>query len=421
MLYHLFEFLETSYNLPGAGLFQYITFRSASALILSLVISILIGDRIISSLKRLQIGETVRELGLDGQKQKDGTPTMGGIIIILAVLIPCLLFAKLNNIYIILMIITTLWMGAIGGLDDYIKVFKKNKDGLSGKFKIYGQVVLGLVIGFTMLMHEDVVIRVPSEIAIANNLEIQKEFTVQPYQLDNNDQQVKMAYVKAAWTNVPFLKNNSLHYKSILFFLGDNASKFIWLIFVPIVIVIVTSVSNGANLTDGIDGLLAGVAAIIAATLGVFAYVSGNSIIANYLNIFYIPYSEELVVFSACLIGACVGFLWFNSFPAKVFMGDTGSLTLGAIIAALALLLRKELLIPLLCGIFLIENLSVVLQVSYFKYTRKKYGEGRRIFLMSPLHHHYQKKGIHEAKIVTRFWIIGILLAILSIITLKLR
>ena len=421
MLYHLFEFLETSYNLPGAGLFQYITFRSASALILSLVISILIGDRIISSLKRLQIGETVRELGLDGQKQKDGTPTMGGIIIILAVLIPCLLFAKLNNIYIILMIITTLWMGAIGGLDDYIKVFKKNKDGLSGKFKIYGQVVLGLVIGFTMLMHEDVVIRVPSEIAIANNLEIQKEFTVQPYQLDNNDQQVKMAYVKAAWTNVPFRKNNSLDYKSILFFLGDNASKFIWLIFVPIVIVIVTSVSNGANLTDGIDGLLAGVAAIIAATLGVFAYVSGNSIIANYLNIFYIPYSEELVVFSACLIGACVGFLWFNSFPAKVFMGDTGSLTLGAIIAALALLLRKELLIPLLCGIFLIENLSVVLQVSYFKYTRKKYGEGRRIFLMSPLHHHYQKKGIHEAKIVTRFWIIGILLAILSIITLKLR
>jgi len=421
MLYHLFEFLETSYNLPGAGLFQYITFRSASALILSLVISILIGDRIISSLKRLQIGETVRELGLDGQKQKDGTPTMGGIIIILAVLIPCLLFAKLNNIYIILMIITTLWMGAIGGLDDYIKVFKKNKDGLSGKFKIYGQVVLGLIIGFTMLMHEDVVIRVPSEIAIANNLEIQKEFTVQPYQLDNNDQQVKMAYVKAAWTNVPFLKNNSLDYKSILFFLGDNASKFIWLIFVPIVIVIVTSVSNGANLTDGIDGLLAGVAAIIAATLGVFAYVSGNSIIANYLNIFYIPYSEELVVFSACLIGACVGFLWYNSFPAKVFMGDTGSLTLGAIIAALALLLRKELLIPLLCGIFVIENVSVILQVSYFKYTRKKYGEGRRIFLMSPLHHHYQKKGIHEAKIVTRFWIIGILLAILSIITLKLR
>jgi len=421
MLYHLFEFLETSYNLPGAGLFQYITFRSASALILSLVISILIGDRIISSLKRLQIGETVRELGLDGQKQKDGTPTMGGIIIILAVLIPCLLFAKLNNIYIILMIITTLWMGAIGGLDDYIKVFKKNKDGLSGKFKIYGQVVLGLIIGFTMLMHEDVVIRVPSEIAIANNLEIQKEFTVQPYQLDNNDQQVKMAYVKAAWTNVPFLKNNSLDYKTILFFLGDNASKFIWLIFVPIVIVIVTSVSNGANLTDGIDGLLAGVAAIIAATLGVFAYVSGNSIIANYLNIFYIPYSEELVVFSACLIGACVGFLWYNSFPAKVFMGDTGSLTLGAIIAALALMLRKELLIPLLCGIFVIENVSVILQVSYFKYTRKKYGEGRRIFLMSPLHHHYQKKGIHEAKIVTRFWIIGILLAILSIITLKLR
>jgi phospho-N-acetylmuramoyl-pentapeptide-transferase len=421
MLYHLFEFLEKSYNLPGAGLFQFITFRSASALILSLVISILIGDKIISSLKRLQIGETVRELGLDGQKQKEGTPTMGGIIIILAILIPCLLFAKLNNIYIILMVITTLWMGVIGGLDDYIKVFKKNKDGLSGKFKIYGQIVLGVIIGFTMLLHEDIVIRVPSEIAIENNLEIQKEFTVQPYQLDNNDAQVKMAYVKASWTNVPFLKNNSLDYKSFLFFLGDNASNFIWLIFVPIVILIVTSVSNGANLTDGIDGLLAGVAAIIAATLGVFAYVSGNSIIANYLNIFYIPFSEELVVFSACLIGACVGFLWYNSFPAKVFMGDTGSLTLGAIIAVLALLLRKELLIPLLCGIFLIENLSVVLQVSYFKYTRKKYGEGRRIFLMSPLHHHYQKKGIHEAKIVTRFWIIGILLAILSIITLKLR
>ena len=318
MLYHLFEFLEKSYNLPGAGLFQFITFRSASALILSLVISILIGDKIISSLKRLQIGETVRELGLDGQKQKEGTPTMGGIIIILAILIPCLLFAKLNNIYIILMVITTLWMGVIGGLDDYIKVFKKNKDGLSGKFKIYGQIVLGVIIGFTMLLHEDIVIRVPSEIAIENNLEIQKEFTVQPYQLDNNDAQEKMAYVKASWTNVPFLKNNSLDYKSFLFFLGDNASNFIWLIFVPIVILIVTSVSNGANLTDGIDGLLAGVAAIIAATLGVFAYVSGNSIIANYLNIFYIPFSEELVVFSACLIGACVGFLWYNSFPAKI-------------------------------------------------------------------------------------------------------
>lgn len=409
MLYYLFEILETKYNLPGAGLFQFITFRSAAAIVLSLIISILIGDRIISSLKRLQIGETVRELGLEGQKQKEGTPTMGGVIIILSILIPCFLLCRLDNIYVILMIVTTIWLGFIGGMDDYIKVFRKDKGGLKGWTKIIGQVGLGLIIGVTMLFHEDIVIRVPVE--QAQNLEL----TAVSQPVDN------YVFVKSTLTNVPFLKGNNFDYKSLVSVFGDNLDVLVWIVFIIIIVFIITSVSNGANLTDGLDGLLAGVAGIIAVTLGILAYVSGNALIADYLNIFYIPYSEELVVFSACFIGACIGFLWYNSFPAKVFMGDTGSLAIGGIVAALAVMLRKELLIPLLCGVFFIETLSVVMQVSYFKYTKKKFGEGKRIFLMSPIHHHYQKKGMHEAKIVTRFWIVAILLAVLAVITLKIR
>jgi phospho-N-acetylmuramoyl-pentapeptide-transferase len=420
MLYYLFEILENNYNLPGAGLFQFITFRSAAAIVLSLVLSILVGDRIISSLKRLQIGESVRELGLDGQKQKEGTPTMGGLIIILSILLPCILLCKLNNIYIILMIVTTVWLGLIGGVDDYIKIFRKNKDGLAGKFKIVGQVGLGLLVSVTMLVHDDIVIRMEYDRAVTKGYEIVDDFEVNKT-VAGEAVISKMAYVKTTLTNVPFFKNNSFDYKSLLTIFGDNAGDFVWLLFIPIIVFIITSVSNGANLTDGLDGLLAGVAAIIAVILGLLAYVSGNTLIADYLNIYYIPFSEELVVFSACLIGSCVGFLWFNSYPAKVFMGDTGSLTLGGIIAVLAVMLRKELLIPLLCGIFFIETLSVVLQVGYFKYTKKKTGEGKRIFLMSPIHHHYQKKGMHEVKIVTRFWIVAILFAVLSIITLKIR
>ncbi len=421
MLYHLFELLEKDYNLPGAGLFQFISFRSGAAIILSLIISVLIGDKIISSLKRLQIGETVRDLGLDGQKVKEGTPTMGGLIIILSIIIPCLLLARLDNIYIILMLVTTLWLGLIGGADDYIKVFKKDKAGLKGKTKVIGQIGLGIIVAIVMLKHSDIVVRVPLEYAQNNNLEITESFKVDVPRINAAISQQNMAYVKTTLTNVPFMKNNNWDYKYLLFFLGDNASSLVYIVFVPILVFIITAISNGANLTDGVDGLLAGVSAIIAMTLAVFAYVSSNTIIADYLNIYYIPHSEELVVFSACFLGACVGFLWYNSFPAKVFMGDTGSLAIGGIIAVMAILLRKELLLPLLCGIFVLENLSVVLQVGYFKYTRKKYGEGRRIFLMSPLHHHYQKKGIHEAKIVTRFWILAIVLALLTILTLKVR
>lgn len=419
MLYHLFDYLNTNYDLPGANLFQYITFRALTGIVLSLIISIVFGKRIISYLKRLQVGETIRDLGLEGQKAKEGTPTMGGIMIILALLIPTILLADLTNTYILMMILSTVWMALIGFVDDYIKVFKKNKEGLKGRFKILGQVGLGLIIGVTMLVSENVVVRMDAASANAMGYEVVKKSDAELP--EDKVEGVKMVYVKTTMTNVPFLKNNSFDYRSILYFLGDNSGTFVWLIFIPVIIFIVTAVSNAANLTDGIDGLAAGSSAIIGAALGVFAYVSGNQIFADYLNIFYLPYTGELVIFSACFIGACIGFLWYNAYPAKIFMGDTGSLTLGGIIAALAIVLRKELLIPILCGIFLIENLSVVLQVSYFKYTKRKYGEGRRIFLMSPLHHHYQKKGMHEAMIVTRFWIVGILLAVITIITLKVR
>ncbi|MDG1101316.1 MAG: phospho-N-acetylmuramoyl-pentapeptide-transferase [Saprospiraceae bacterium] len=421
MLYHIFEYLEKHYHVGGAGLFQYISFRAGAAIITSLLISLLFGNRIIRSLKRLQVGETVRELGLDGQKEKEGTPTMGGFIILLATWVPCLLFARLDNIYIILMLVTTLWMTAIGFADDYIKVFKKDKNGLAGKFKIFGQVVLGVVVAIVMLYHSDVVIRMPIEDAIAGGYEVMDEFTTEVTTIGQAKEMVNMAYVKSTLTNIPFFKGNNFEYSSLLGFLGDNGKHLIWIVFLPIVIFIITAVSNAANLTDGIDGLATGVSAIIGATLGILAYVSGNTIIADYLNILYIPHSGELVIFAACFVGGCVGFLWFNSYPAKVFMGDTGSLTIGAIIATMAILLRKEFLIPILCGIFVVENISVVLQVGYFKYTRKKFGEGRRIFKMAPLHHHFQKRGMHEARIVIRFWIVGIILAVLTMITLKVR
>lgn len=421
MLYHIFEYLEKHYHVGGAGLFQYISFRAGAAIITSLLISLLFGNRIIRSLKRLQVGETVRELGLDGQKEKEGTPTMGGFIILLATWVPCLLFARLDNIYIILMLVTTLWMTAIGFADDYIKVFKKDKNGLAGKFKIFGQVVLGAVVAIVMLYHSDVVIRMPIADAIAGGYEVMDEFTTEVTTIGQAKEMVNMAYVKSTLTNIPFFKGNNFEYSSLLGFIGDNGKHLIWIVFLPIVIFIITAVSNAANLTDGIDGLATGVSAIIGATLGILAYVSGNTIIADYLNILYIPHSGELVIFAACFVGGCVGFLWFNSYPAKVFMGDTGSLTIGAIIATMAILLRKEFLIPILCGIFVVENISVVLQVGYFKYTRKKYGEGRRIFKMAPLHHHFQKLGMHEARIVIRFWIVGIILAVLTMITLKVR
>ncbi len=421
MLYHFFEYIDKYYNLPGAGLFQYITFRAAFAIILSLIISLVFGGKIIQVLKNLQVGETVRELGLQGQKEKEGTPTMGGIIIILAILIPCLLLARLDNVYILLMLFTTVWLGLIGGADDYIKVFLKNKEGLSGKTKIFGQVILGLIVGVAMLVSNDIVIRMPLEKANAAGYEVVKQYEIPLPKVNDISRMTEMAYVKTTLTNVPFFKDNNFDYRYLVAFAGDNMSLLLSIVFVLIVIFIVTAVSNAANLTDGIDGLAAGTSAVIGVTLGIFAYVSGNTIIADYLNVFYIPNSAELVVFSACFIGACIGFLWHNSYPARVFMGDTGSLTIGGIIAVLAILLRKELLIPILCGIFVAENLSVVMQVSYFRYTKKKFGEGRRIFKMSPLHHHFQKLGMHEAKIVTRFWIIGILLAIVSVITLKIR
>ena len=421
MLYHLFEYLEKNYNLPGAGLFQYISFRSGLAIIISLIISILFGNRIIRSLKKLQVGETVRELGLAGQKEKEGTPTMGGFIIILATLVPCILLADISNIYIILLIITTVLMATIGFADDYIKVFRKNKDGLAGKFKVVGQVLLGLLISTTMLMHDDILVRMPMADATLAGYEVIKSFFIEVPQLNAPSEMVEMAYVKTTLTNIPFFKGNAFDYNGLLWFLGDNASKFVWIVFVPIVVFIVTAVSNAANLTDGIDGLATGLSAIIAATLAVLAYVSGNSIIADFLDIYYIPYSSEMVIFAACFLGGCIGFLWHNAYPAKVFMGDTGSLTIGGIIAVMALFLRKEFLLPILCGVFFLETLSVIIQVSYFKYTRKKYGEGRRVFKMSPIHHHFQKLGMHESRLVTRFWIVGIMLAIVTIITLKVR
>ncbi len=421
MLYYLFEFLEKKYELGGAGLFQYISFRSALAMVLSMLVTLIFGKRIIRSLRNLQVGESVRDLGLDGQKEKEGTPTMGGLLIIMSLLIPVFLFTKLHNIYIQLLVLSTIWMASIGFLDDYIKVFKKNKQGLAGKFKVVGQVGLGLIVALTMLLHEDIVVRVPHAEAVAKGYEIVTTFDVEYPTVNAEKRLEKMAYVKSSLTNVPFVKGNVFAYSSLLGFLGDNKEAFLWILFIPLVIFIVTAVSNAANLTDGIDGLATGISAIVVAALGIMAYVSGNTVISDYLNVLYIPYTGEMVVFAAAFLGACIGFLWFNTFPAKVFMGDTGSLTIGGIIGAFAILIRKELLIPILCGIFFIETLSVILQVSYFKYTKRKSGEGKRIFLMSPLHHHYQKKGVHEAQIVVRFWIVGILLAVLAIITLKLR
>lgn len=420
MLYYLFTYLDKQFDFPGAGVFQYISFRAAMAVITSLLISMVFGKRIINFLRYKQVGETVRDLGLEGQIQKQGTPTMGGLIILASILIPTLLFAKLHNVYIILMLISTVWLGAIGFLDDYIKVFKKDKKGLAGKFKVMGQIGIGLIVGATLYFHPDVLVRD----RIAGS--VQAPFGVDQAQViadkDARSQAVwSTEDTKSMKTTIPFVKNNEFNYSKLLAFLGDGYEKWAWLIFIPIVIFIVTAVSNGANITDGIDGLATGTSAIIGVTLGILAYVSGNFIFADYLNIMYIPNSGELVIFMAAFVGACVGFMWYNSFPAQVFMGDTGSLALGGIIAVFAIAIRKELLIPILCGIFLVENLSVMLQVSYFKYTKKKYGEGRRIFKMSPLHHHYQKMGMHEAKIVSRFWIIGVMLAVLTIVTLKLR
>jgi len=412
MLYYLFSYLNSAYDLPGAGVFEFITFRAAMALISSLLICLVFGKRLINLLRKKQVGESIRDLGLEGQSEKAGTPTMGGLIILLGILAPTLLFAKLENIYIILLLITTVWMGAVGFLDDYIKVFRKNKKGLPGKFKVIGQVGLGLIVGSILYLNEDVTIK--DRIASAQLVELESGVRQQTLPLYADAE-------KSLKTTIPFVKNNEFDYHSLLNWFGPEAANYAWLIFIPIVIFIITAVSNGANLTDGIDGLATGTSAIIAIALGVFAYVSGSIIFADYLNIMYIPNTGEMVVFIAAFIGACIGFLWYNTFPAQVFMGDTGSLTIGGIIAVFAIAIRKELLIPVVCGIFLAENLSVVLQVSYFKYTKKKFGAGRRIFLMSPLHHHYQKKGFHESKIVTRFWIIGIFLAVITFVTLKLR
>ncbi|MCK4561524.1 MAG: phospho-N-acetylmuramoyl-pentapeptide-transferase [Flavobacteriaceae bacterium] len=410
MLYYLFEYLDKHYSLSGAGLFQYISFRSALAFAFSLLISTIYGKRIIDKLRKLQVGESVRDLGLEGQKEKSGTPTMGGIIIILATLIPVLLFAKLNNIYIILLIVTTLWMGAIGFIDDYIKVFKKNKDGLKGRFKIVGQVALGAFVGLMLYFNPDVLVK--------EKLPVDQIIQTQSLTVPTNH--FSEAH-KSTKTTIPFVKNNEFDYENLISWMGEKSKDYVWLVFMLVVIFIITAVSNGANLTDGIDGLAAGTSAIIVLALAVFAWVSGNIIFADYLNVMYIPNSGEMTIFISAFVGGLVGFLWYNTFPAQVFMGDTGSLTIGGIIAVIAISVRKEFLIPILAGIFLVENLSVVMQVSYFKYTRKRTGVGKRIFLMSPLHHHFQKKGYHESKIVTRFWIVGILLAVISILTLKIR
>ena len=404
MLYYIFEFLENNYNIPGAGVFYYISFRAALAIITSLIVSLVFGGRIIKIIKSYQIGEEVRKLGLKGEDKKSGTPTMGGLIILSAIIIPTVLFAKLENIYIQVMLISTVWLGIIGFIDDYIKVFKKDKKGLAGKFKILGQVGLGLIVGLIMVFHSDIVIKeknVPTEVEGV-------------YEFSSTAE-------KSSKTTIPFLKNNEFNYHNLTSWMGEGMAKYSWLIFIVIVIFVITAVSNGANMTDGLDGLATGTSAINGAALVLFCYVSGNIIAADYLNIMYIPDSGELVIYMSAFVGACVGFMWYNSFPAQVFMGDTGSLSLGGIIAVVAILIRKELLIPILCGVFLIENLSVLIQVSYFKYTRKKFGEGKRIFRMAPIHHHFQKKGIHESKIVTRFWIVAVMLAILTVVTLKLR
>lgn len=410
MLYYLFEYLEREFQFPGASLFGYLSFRSAVAIILSLLISTVYGKRIINYLHKKQVGETIRDLGLEGQQEKVGTPTMGGLIIILATLIPVLLVAKLDNIYTILLIVTTVWMGIIGFIDDYIKKFRQDKEGLKGRFKILGQVGLGIIVGTTLYFHQDVTIK--EELPIA-----QQEIIVN----DASETKLSNPEIKSTKTTIPFVKGNEFDYADLITWINPGLEKYAWIVFIIVVIFIITAVSNGANLTDGLDGLAAGTSAIIVLTLGVFAWVSGNVIFSSYLNIMYIPRVEEVTIFIAAFVGALIGFLWYNTYPAQVFMGDTGSLTIGGIIAVIAIAVRKEWLIPLLCGIFLAENLSVVMQVSWFKYTKKKYGEGRRIFKMSPLHHHFQKSGHHESKIVTRFWIVGILLAIVTIVTLKIR
>ena len=417
MLYYLFTYLKEQFNIPGAGVFQYISFRAAMSVIFSLIISLFIGKKIINILRKKQVGETVRDLGLDGQKAKEGTPTMGGLIILASILIPVLLFAKLNNIYIIIILISTVWLGLMGFLDDYIKVFKKDKKGLAGKFKIIGQIGIGLIVGIAMYMDKNVVIKEkvyePTLVTSSELLNVKSKTGVIRLFAKNP--------VKSTKTTIPFVKNNEFDYSSLLAWMGDGYKKWAFLVFIPIVILIVAAVSNGANLTDGMDGLATGVSAIIGITLGLFAWVSGNILFANYLNIMYIPNIGELTIYISAFVGACIGFLWYNSFPAQVFMGDTGSLSLGGIIAVFAIMIRKELLIPLLCGIFLIENLSVIMQVSYFKHTKRKYGAGRRIFKMAPLHHHFQLQGYHEAKIMIRFMIIEIMLAVLTVVTLKLR
>ncbi len=418
MLYTLFEYLDANFNIPGTGVFQYISFRAGMALIFSLFISMISGKRIISLLHKKQVGESIRDLGLAGQMKKQGTPTMGGIIIISAILIPTLLFAKLNNIYIILMLVSTIWLGFIGFTDDYIKVFRKDKSGLHGKFKILGQISLGIIVGATLYFHDGVVIREKTEIP----LEFHSTTEILELQgITKPDSPFPMESVKSTKTTIPFFKDNEFDYSVILRFLGGDYQRYAFLVFIPIVILIITAVSNGANITDGLDGLATGTSAIIGVTLGILAYVSGNMVFADYLNIMYIPHTGELVIFIAAFVGACIGFLWYNSYPAQVFMGDTGSLSLGGIIAVFAIVIRKELLIPILCGIFFMESLSVIIQVSWFKLTKRRFGAGRRVFKMAPLHHHYQMKGLHEAKIVQRFFIMGIILAVFAVITLKVR
>ena len=404
MLYYLFEYLQSAYDFPGAGLFQYISFRAAMAVITSLLVSLVFGGKIIRFIQRKQIGEEVRNLGLAGEESKKGTPTMGGLIILGAILIPTLLFTKLDNVYIQIMLVSTVWLGSIGFIDDYIKVFKKDKEGLAGRFKVLGQIGIGLIVGIVMVFHSDIVVK--DEVSLSSETEVVGSISLAQ---------------KSSKTTTPFFKNNEFDYQSLTSWMGDTAKDYAWILFVLIVVVIVTAVSNGANMTDGLDGLATGTSAIIGATLALFAYVSGNIIAADYLNIMYIPDTGELVIYMSAFVGACVGFMWYNSYPAQVFMGDTGSLALGGIIAVVAILIRKELLIPILCGVFLVENLSVIMQVGYFKYTKKKFGEGKRIFKMAPLHHHYQKLGMHESKIVTRFWIVGIMLAVITVVTLKLR
>jgi phospho-N-acetylmuramoyl-pentapeptide-transferase len=406
MLYYLFRYLHEHFHLPGAGVFQYTTFRAGLSVIVSLLIAQIFGGRLIRVLQRRQVGETIRELGLQGQNEKKGTPTMGGLIILLAILVPVLLFARLRNIYIILMLLSTVWLGLIGFLDDYIKVFRKNKEGLSGRFKVLGQIGLGLTVGWVLYYSNEVTVR---------------EYLLPNGQYSAIDATKVWKDVHLTLTTVPFMKNNELNYGDFFSNAQLVFKEFYGLLYIPLVIVIITAVSNGANITDGLDGLAAGTSAIIGITLAIFAFVSGNALLADYLDIMFIPDSGELVIFCTAFVGACIGFLWYNSYPAQVFMGDTGSLALGGIIAVLALIVRKELLIPVLCGVFLIENLSVIVQVSWFKYTRRKYGEGRRLLRMSPLHHHYQKLGYHESKIVSRFWIVSIMLAIITLVTLKLR